>query len=112
MSEPSPRAAALVSMLQDKHATGNWSRGYIASQIQAALDAERAELEAQVAALTERLVRKDAPAAFTVAFGKMKAMAALLDTVPHLGDCPNPDATWSSACDCPACAWARLKACE
>ena len=73
-----------------------------------------------MAALTERLVRKDAPVAFTVAFGRIKAMAALLDRVPHrVGGHSSGRPSWRMAAghpttvpcepDCPACAWARLK---
>lgn len=84
--EPSQRALDLSSKL------GLYVWDEAANLIQAALDAERAELEAQCFLLKEG----------------GKAMAALLDRVPHdvaLGG-------WPYTCDpdCPACSWARLKA--
>ena len=95
LNRVSDRARQRILELEARDAAWTAEAGLLKKRI--------AELEAAVDGLTERLVRKDLPGAFTVAFGKQKAMAAILDSLPHIcGNGPaNPD--------CPACAWAKLK---
>ncbi len=100
--EPSQRAKDCVASVWNATFAGQTAdeaRTELTKRIQAALDAERAEMASKLG-WTERSVEHLEQ--------RIEAMAALLDASPHM-QVPI-EGKWTCVPKCPACAWQKLKA--